>query len=139
MAFTLIHSEKFTNMNDFFVLKESSKKVDGIYEYFFQCIKCMPSMKIIKISSQCVTSNLKTHLKKIPPTLKNNFEEILKAIKYKRSISSDINKDTHDNHFEQQLILNCNKDLPKESISHLNAQMYLQGTEIYGFHIVVEK
>ena len=52
------HNEKFSFMEEYFKLTEVLLKDNGVIDYSFTCIKCLPTKKTIKTNSQAPTSNL---------------------------------------------------------------------------------
>ena len=57
------HHEKFSHIKEYFKLTEVLLKDNGVIDYSFTCVKCLPTKKILKTNSQAPSSNLKVYVK----------------------------------------------------------------------------
>ena len=83
------HNEKFSFMREYFKLTEVLLKDNGVIDYSFTCIKCLPTKKTLKTNSQAPTSNLKVHVTKIHPFL---LTHLLIYFFYGKVLKNDIGK-----------------------------------------------
>ena len=66
---------KYAHIEDFFKFQSSKVRENGIFDMEFSCVKCLPTVKVLKTTTQAPMSNLRAHLRKIHSDLMNQFDE----------------------------------------------------------------
>ena len=74
--FEMDFSAKFEFMKDYFNYEDKVARNDGLYQLHFQCVICLPKIKVLKVLSSVPLCNLKTHMKRVHPELKSDFEDL---------------------------------------------------------------
>ena len=85
---------RYKHIEEYFIFESSETKENGLIDLEFSCVNCADLGEGKKILKTCITapmSNLKVHLRRIHPTLIDNFKTLLRSTPRKSNLKRGAN------------------------------------------------